>query len=207
MARKKKDIISNKILNVKETLSSDEVKNVEKITDSNYVQGNVVLKLRHGNKDKVILVTHNSPTRLLFYGLALVMRIDPTETSIQDRLPRYLSVGSGSSTPENDSYKATSLDNEILSYGSRKPLSVYGGIIDKENERYVKTTWQGIIPYNSVQNTPIRELGLFATNPIDSVLANTMVARVVLPNSIVLETGYSLVVEWSIKFVAPIANS
>ena len=60
----------------------------------------------------------------------------------------------------------------------------------RRNENSVSVTLQGIVPYSSVNDQKIKEIGLYGT-----LEGNTLLARVQLSEVLTLELGTSLVVE------------
>ena len=108
-----------------------------------------------------------------------------------DNPPKYLGIGISSGATD---FNATKLLNEVISIGSRFDITVQKGY--KELEKTVWCAYSCNIPYTSISNTTIFELGLYsASDPTD----NTMVARVFTNDGIQLENGQSLLVNWRIQ--------
>lgn len=153
------------------------------------VDGNVILKVKVGNKTLKTIVTHNTATLNLFYGLILALT-NASQNSIFNYLPNYICAGTGTTSNVSD-VELTGLIN---------PINMIMPTISKINSPIrqsdkVVITFQAVIPYMSIgSTTEIKELGLYGNRSIQS---NTMVARIQLTDDqyITLEKGQSLYIQ------------
>lgn len=170
---------------------------MNKIVKNNTTQqldGNVVVKVKQGNKTIKKVKIHNTATLNLLYGLLLSLSNNIDQTC----LPRYLGVGTdhSPSTPE-----MTGLQSEVTRL--RTPvIPNYKGAPKKNQNGSATVTCQGILPYENLGiYTGISEIGLFGTQT-----GSSLVARIQLydsskqpeeQNLISVGVGQSLVVEWT----------
>lgn len=148
-------------------------------------EGNVKLKIVRGKKILKTVSINNKATRDLFFGIAMVL-LKRTYDSTVNYSPRYLGLGKG--TTSEDIFTNTDLEEPLTM--SRVPIRDDSSI--KETKSEVSVTFQGIVPYSSVNDQDIYEIGLFGTET-----GSTLLARVQLPEVLNLELGTSLIVEWT----------
>ena len=146
-------------------------------------EGNVKLKVVRGKKVLKTIEVNNTATQDLYFGIAMVL-LKRTYDSTVNYSPRYLGLGKG--TTSKDIFTNTDLE-ESLSM-NRVPIRDDSSI--KREDSYVSVTFQAIVPYSSVNDQDIYEIGLFGTET-----GSTLLARVQLPEVLNLELGTSLVVE------------
>lgn len=156
-----------------------------KYSDEIVEQGNVKIKVMRGKKILKEVSTHNKATQDLYFGIALIL-LKRVNESIDEYTPRYLGLGKGETT--EDTFTYTDLIDPIAM--NRVPIRDDSAI--RRNENSVSVTLQGIVPYSSVNDQKIREIGLYGT-----LEGNTLLARVQLSEVLTLELGTSLVVEWT----------
>lgn len=153
------------------------------------VTGNVDIKVISGKRVIKNYNIHNCATDNLFYGLILAL----TKNLNSSYLPTFLGVGTGviddaESTPpasKNSLVDEISMNRPLVSL-FRSPS------IDRELHQ-AQCTFQGIVPYAAVGDQQITEIGIFGTQA-----GNSLLARIEFDNgSIQLESGQSLVVEWT----------
>jgi hypothetical protein len=148
-------------------------------------EGNVKLKVVRGKKILKTVSINNKATRDLFFGIAMVL-LKRTYDSTVNYSPRYLGLGKGITS--KDIFTNTDLEEPLTM--SRVPIRDDSSI--KEAKSEVSVTFQGIVPYSSVNDQDIYEIGLFGTET-----GSTLLARVQLPEVLNLELGTSLIVEWT----------
>lgn len=148
-------------------------------------EGNVKLKVVRGKKILKTISINNTATRDLFFGIAMVL-LKRTYDSTVTYSPRYLGLGKGSTT--EDTFTRTDLEEPLTM--SRVPIRDDSSI--KETQSEVSVTFQAIVPYSSVNDQDIYEIGLFGTET-----GSTLLARVQLTEVLNLELGTSLIVEWT----------
>ena len=156
-------------------------------------EGSVTLKIKGANnKITKTIQTHNAGTKYFFYGIAFAI----SGEILEDYLPHYISAGDGTLVEGVDvEVDMTGLKHEISSLADARPALVSNYKSPQyTNDGGVTVMYQGVIPYNLVLATPISELGLFGTNQGASLLA-----RIQLDESITLDPGDSLIVEWTFK--------
>lgn len=157
-------------------------------------RGNVTIAIKDGNKTIKKLNIHNQGTYNLFYGMLIAM----SGNSQDDYLPNYISLGTGVLASGDDVLLMTGLKSELttLQNNRRSLTKNFKGpeIISVGNDKLVQVTYQGAIPYELIQTSTIKEIGLFGT-----VSGSTMVARVQVPDDspISLAQGQSLIVTWT----------
>lgn len=147
--------------------------------------GEVTISIKKGSKTTKSLTIKNYGTNLLFEGICLALIQHPNNKMF----PNFIGVGKGDSTI-TENYK---LDNEIVRV--------------KVNRSYVEETSSGngfhaifasSFPWSLIgANNAIKEIGLFGTDKTDSNY-DSMLARIVLPNTIEITQGINLIVEWKI---------
>lgn len=151
-------------------------------------EGNVKLKVVRGKKILKTVSINNKATKDLFFGIAMVL-LKRTYDSTVNYSPRYLGLGKGTLPEGEDVFTHTDLEEPLTM--SRVPIRDDSSI--KEITSGVSVTFQGIVPYSSVNDQDIYEIGLFGTET-----GGTLLARVQLPGVLKLELGTSLIVEWTI---------
>lgn len=164
------------------------------------IGGNVTIKVKQGKKTIKTVKVHNTATVDLLYEMLLSLsgNIDT------NKLPRYISVGTGSS---KTTWNQTSLVAEITTTRtlltpnykgapSRNSSIINEGASNEETIGYSSVKYQGIIPYSILGITEnIKEIGLFGTQT-----GNSLLARIVLDGtSISVDMGQSLIIEWEFK--------
>lgn len=169
------------------------------------VGGNVTIKVMKGKTALKTIKNHNSGTFRLFSGILQFIRGDFTDiSSNQDAygyIPLYISAGT-QSPPTNTDPIRTSLNAEI-NFGSGR-IKVSRGSIKIDNSlQMVTLTLTGLIPYSSVKDNRITELGLFATKDYGT---SSLLARVIIDTvndkgeyGIKLEAGQSLLIQWDVN--------
>ena len=184
MARKKKNIS-------KEILVNDQEKNynLSDINNSELV-GNVTLKIKQGNRLIKSINVHNTGTLNLFYGLTLALS-GSLNYNIDYYLPKYLGAGVG---VELNQDKAILLTNLVEPIQMTMPtLNLFTSPMKDTINKQAIVTFQGVIPYRSIGNTEIREIGVYGVN---NVLSGTLLSRIQF-DGIKLEQGQSLYVDWT----------
>lgn len=151
------------------------------ITDTFKYEGKVTLKLAKGNKPIKTLCVKNLGVNNLFQKIALWL------TGNWDSCyPKFLNIGSNN---EPTTVNMTDLQSPLLT--NRVKLTSRP-IYQLNNSTWV-APFQTVVPYSSLsENTAIKELGLFYTE----LSNNTMLARIVLDDSIIIPQGYNLIIEW-----------
>lgn len=174
-----------------------------KIKDSAInISGNVNIEVRKGSSTLNKLKLNNSGTFRLFTGLLQFLRGDYS-TSINGMgayLPYYLGVGSQQPPTPTDT-TMTGLVAE-LQIGERIRI-IPSGIAISNDLGKASLTFTALIPYASVGDTWLTELGMFSSKYLNT---NTMLARVTLPklnpidpHGVKLQQGQSLFVQWTIN--------
>ncbi len=154
-----------------------------------YISGNVNIKLQQGRNTVRTVNIHNTATLDLLYGMLLSL----SDNIDKNRLPRFIGVGTG--TTEDDTTNWTELKDEITI--TRTILtSNYKGPPKKDTiNGTVSVVYQGIIPFSDLGVTNnITEIGLFGTQT-----GNSLLARVQVDDSISVSQGQSLIIEWTFK--------
>lgn len=126
-------------------------------------EGNVKLKVVRGKKILKTVSINNKATRDLFFGIAMVL-LKRTYDSTVNYSPRYLGLGKG--TTSEDIFTRTDLKEPLTM--SRVPIRDDSSI--KETKSEVSVTFQGIVPYSSVNDQDIYEIGLFGTETGSTLL-------------------------------------
>ena len=154
------------------------------------ILGNVDLEIRKGKNTIKKLKIHNEVTSSLLWGLIMGL----SGTMVDDCLPKFISVGIG--TTSDSAFSLTALKSELGDISKQRPLLTrnFRGPTIKAETYSVVATYQGIIQYQFIGSSTIRELGLFGT-----VTGNSLLARVQLSedDAITLDAGESLVVNWT----------
>lgn len=158
------------------------------------IEGNVVLKVVKGKSVIKEVKTHNYGTVILFIGIIQALsQADPINNL---RLPRYLGVGTSNTVgSETD----TGLQSEVSMVRPALQLN-YKGV--QSTNSSASATYQGLVPYNNIGMASINEIGVFGTSSGASLLA-----RVILPETLKLDPGESLIVEWSFSVSNKSASS
>ena len=107
-------------------------------------------------------------------------------------LPTYIGAGTNSDT--SNVFNMASLGAETTLERSLIETMYKGSptIIDSSSDKKVTVRCQGIIQAYQNSSDTVKEIGLFGTEEGDSLLA-----RVVIPDGIILSAGESLVVDWT----------
>ena len=149
--------------------------------------GNVHLKVMQGDTLVKRYDIKNSGTMRLFQGIGYFL--SGSTINLSEYKPKYLGTGVVLQTTDPT---MTSLYNEmnisrILLNTDNISLNAYINA--------VTIPLSAVIPYSTVTDSTISELGLFSTPT-----SNTLLARVVVPSStrITLKQGQSLVIEWDL---------
>ena len=167
-------------------------------------KGNVKLKVQKNGLTVREVKISNSGTMLLFQGLGrfLLGQFANSSSNLLNQnmyIPRYLGVGRQTTLTPTDplTYR---LYNEY-DFGSRFILTSGNTVVDTQAKTVI-APFKVTIPYSSVSNSRITELGLFT-----SAIPNTsdLLARVNIPPEIEgeepgikLDVGMSLFIEWNI---------
>lgn len=178
---------------IPELVNSSKTTKVKDTTQ--YISGNVNIKLQQGRTTIKKVNIHNTATLDLLYGMLLSLsnKIDT------NKLPRFLGVGTGTiqgENPEQIVANMTSLVDEVTI--TRTLLtSNYKGPPTKDTVNcVVSVVYQGIIPFSDLGvSKNIKEIGLFGTQN-----GNSLLARVQLDDTpISISQGQSLIIEWTFK--------
>lgn len=166
--------------------------NIDNTTQS--LSGNVTIKVKQGKKILKKINIHNTATLNLLYEMLLSLsgKID------QDRLPRYLGVGTGSySGDSGKEYKLEDLISEVTLTRTLITPNYKGAPKINDTAGFADVIYQGIVPYSDLGvSSGIREIGLFGTQQGHSLLA-----RVQLEEDEILsvDLGQALIIEWKFK--------
>ena len=166
------------------------------------ISGNVTVKVKNGNRVIKNLKINNAGTQRLFFGILQFIRGDYLTSSggMSSYIPNYLSVGSQQPPTPTDITMGGLI--EEIDTGERARAIPNGISLDLATNK-VFLTLTALVPYSSVGDTWISELGLFSSKDIGT---NTMLARVTLPKlseieqyGVKLEQGHSLFVQWTLN--------
>lgn len=173
----------------KKSVKTDENSKLKVVQKPINYDGNVHLKVMQGNALLKRYDIKNSGTMRLFQGIGYFL--SGSTINLDAYKPKFLSVGTGIVLESTDP-TMTSLYNEmninrILLNTSNISLNAYVNA--------VTIPLSTVIPFSTIGNTPITEIGLFST-----ATSNTLLARIVIPSEyqISLESGQSLVIEWDL---------
>ena len=152
------------------------------------VGGNVSIDIKQGKRIVKTLSVHNSPTINLFMGIMLALS-SFEYAQIQSYLPRFLCAGTG-----------TYSESDVSKTGLAEPIAMNMVSVERINSPRIESEsnkgvvkFQAVIPYSSIgSSVRIKELGLYGESSSNN---NSMVARVQLPNDIILEQGQSLYIQ------------
>lgn len=172
------------------------------------VGNNVTIKVMKGNTTIKTIKNHNNATFRLFSGILQFLRGDFTDiANNQDAygyIPLYLGAGAQSPPTDTDPTR-TSLNAEI-NFGSGRIKLARGNIAIQEDLQMVTLSLTALIPYSSVKEQRITELGLFATKNLGT---SSLLARVIIDKNygseaspeygLKVESGQSLFIQWDIN--------
>lgn len=159
----------------------------KKVVEQTALKGNVKIKVMHGNRLVKSYEKHNEGTLNLFYGLVTCLSGSPA----REYLPNYISVGDGTRDP-GTSVTTSGLQHELDTMTRVKVTPNFKGPSISSADGSVSTIYQAIIPYSSIGDTTVKELGLFGT-----LSGSDMVARVQPDEPISLSLNENLIVEWT----------
>lgn len=150
------------------------------------VGGNVTIDIKQGKRTIKTLNMHNGPTINLFMGI--MQALSSFEyAQIQSYLPRFLCAGTG-----------TYGESDVNKTGLAEPIAMNMVNVERINSPRIindkgVVKFQAVVPYSSIgSSVRIKELGLYGESSSNN---NSMVARVQLPNDIILEQGQSLYIQ------------
>ena len=185
MSRKKKIQI--------ETPKQDTITQVKDTTQ--YISGNVNIKLQQGRNTIRTVNIHNTATLDLLYGMLLSL----SDNIDKNKLPRFIGVGTGTiqgENPEQIVANMTSLVDEVTITRTLLTSNYKGPPTKDTINCVVSVVYQGIIPFSDLGvSKNIKEIGLFGTQN-----GNSLLARVQLDDTpISISQGQSLIIEWTFK--------
>lgn len=158
-------------------------------TTQTAITGNVNIKIISGKRVIKNCTIHNCATDNLFYGLILAL----TKNLNSSYLPTFIGVGTGTIiNPE--STPPASKDSLVSEISMNRPLiTLFRSPSVDRGIHQAQCTFQGIVPYAAVGDQSITEVGIFGTQT-----GNSLLARIEFDGgSIELQSGQSLVVEWT----------
>ena len=149
-------------------------------------KGNVKLSIKQNGIVTKEYKINNTGTSLLFQQLALGLIQFPNFLT-----PNFIAVGSNST---GNTLTLNALVDEIPN--SRTPLTnkKVSAVYDKSEVIGYKAEFTGAQYYSTIGSVNISEIGLYG-----DISSNTLLARITLQDTIHLDLGQNLIIEWSMS--------